>query len=314
LECLVRLADLLRLLLLAAIWGASFLFMRIIAPELGSMPTAFLRASLGALGLLAILLIMRVQWDFRGKLKQCLVLGVINAGLPSAMYCLAALVLPAGYSAIFNATTPMMGVLIGMLFFAEALTLSKAAGVAIGLFGVAVLTRTGPIEVDEQLLLGAAACLIATTCYGFAGFLTRRWIGQQGGLDNRLTAFSSLCGASLFLLPLFVGSLIVQPPASWGGLNVWLSLAGLGFICTAFAYVLYFRLLTDIGPIRASTTTFLIPPFGVLWGALLLDEPLSWAYLYGGALIAIALWLVVRPGTAGKAPDSATPATARPRP
>ncbi len=300
-ESVVRLADLLRLLLLAAIWGASFLFMRIVAPVLGSMPTAFFRASFGMLGLLAILLLMRVSWDFRGKLKQCLVLGVINAGLPSAMYCMAALVLPAGYSSILNATTPMMGVLIGMLFFAEALTLSKAAGVAIGLFGVAVLTRTGPVEFDLELLLGAAACLVATTCYGFAGFLTRRWIGQQGGLDNRLTAFASLCGASLFLLPLFAGALTLQPPASWGGLDVWLSLASLGLICTAFAYVLYFRLLSDIGPIKASTTTFLIPPFGVLWGWLLLDEPLSWAYLYGGVLIMIALWLVVRP--------TATPAT-----
>ncbi len=297
----MRLADLLRLLLLAAIWGASFLFMRIVAPVLGSMPTAFFRASFGMLGLLAILLLMRVSWDFRGKLKQCLVLGVINAGLPSAMYCMAALVLPAGYSSILNATTPMMGVLIGMLFFAEALTLSKAAGVAIGLFGVAVLTRTGPVEFDLELLLGAAACLVATTCYGFAGFLTRRWIGQQGGLDNRLTAFASLCGASLFLLPLFTGALALQPPADWGGLDVWLSLASLGLICTAFAYVLYFRLLSDIGPIKASTTTFLIPPFGVLWGWLLLDEPLSWAYLYGGVLIMIALWLVVRPSSPAKA-------------
>lgn len=296
----MRPADLARLLLLAAIWGASFLFMRIVAPVLGSMPTAFFRASIGLLGLLVIVWLMRVRWQFNGKLKHCLMLGVINAGIPSAMYCLAALVLPAGYSAIFNATTPMMGVLIGMLFFAEALTLSKTAGVAIGLFGVAVLTRTGPVAFDLDLLLGAAACLVATACYGVAGFLTRRWIGQQGGLDNRLTALASLAGASLFLLPLFGGSLWLQPPASWGGLEVWLSLAGLGLLCTALAYVLYFRLLSDIGPIKASTTTFLIPPFGVLWGALLLDEPLSWAYLYGGVLIAVALWLVVRTSPAAK--------------
>jgi len=291
----LRIADLLRLLLLAAIWGASFLFMRVAAPELGSMPTAFFRASLGALGLLVLLLVLRTDWDFRGKFRICLLLGVINAGLPSAMYCLAALILPAGYSAIFNATTPLMGVLIGALFFQEGITASKAVGVALGLFGVAVLTRTGPIAFDMHLLLGAGACLVATTCYGFAGFLTRRWIGQQGGLDNRLTAFASLVGASLFLLPLFAVSLALQPPTSWGGIEVWLSLAGLGLVCTAFAYVLYFRLLADIGPIKASTTTFLIPPFGVLWGALLLDEPLSWDYLPGSVLIALALWLVVRP-------------------
>ncbi|MFI8748318.1 DMT family transporter [Pseudomonas sp. NPDC077186] len=294
----MRTADLLRLLLLAAIWGASFLFMRVAAPVLGSMPTAFFRASFGALGLLAFLLLMRVGWDFRGKLKACLLLGVINAGLPSAMYCLAALILPAGYSAIFNATTPLMGVLIGALFFHEGITASKAAGVFLGLLGVAVLTRTGPVAFDLELLLGAAACLVATTCYGFAGFLTRRWIGQQGGLDNRLTAFASLVGASLFITPLFAGSLALQAPASWGGLEVWLSLAGLGLLCTAFAYVLYFRLLADIGPIKASTTTFLIPPFGVLWGALLLGEPLSWDYLPGCALIGVALWLVVRPSAA----------------
>ena len=291
----MRPADLLRLLLLAAIWGASFLFMRVIAPVLGSMPTAFFRAGIGALGLLLVIALLRIRPDFRGKLGACLLLGVINAGLPSAMYSLAALVLPSGYSAIINATTPMMGVLIGALFFAEAMTLMRAAGVALGLFGVAVLTRAGPVEMDSSLLLGALACLVATTCYGFAGFLARRWIAP--GIDNRLVAFSSLCGASLFLLPLFAGSLVIQPPSSWGGPLEWACLLGLGLGCTAFAYVLYFRLLSDIGPIRASTTTFLIPPFGVLWGALLLDEPLSWAHLYGGVLIAIALWLVVRPTT-----------------
>lgn len=301
----MRPADLFRLLLLAAIWGASFLFMRITVPVLGSLPTAFFRASLGALGLLAMLLVLRPVWDFRGKFRACLVLGVINAGLPSVMYCLAALVLPAGYSSIFNATTPLMGVLIGALFFSEAMTPSKAAGVALGLFGVAVLTRTGPVAFDLPLLLGAAACLVATICYGFAGFLTRRWIGQQGGLDNRLTAFASLVGASLFQLPLLAGSLAWQMPTSWGGPEVWLSLAALGLVCTAFAYVLYFRLLADIGPIKASTTTFLIPPFGVLWGALLLGEPLSWAYLPGCALIAVALWLVVRPSAPSAAPAKA---------
>lgn len=289
----MRPADMLRLLLLAAIWGASFLFMRIVAPVIGSMPTAFFRASIAMLGLLAILLLLRVKWNFHGKLGLCLVLGVINAGIPSAMYSMAALVLPAGYSAIINATTPMMGVLIGALFFAETMTMSRAAGVALGLFGVAVLTRSGPAQLDMGLLFGALACLLATACYGVAGFLTRRWI--SGRLDNRLTAFGSLLGASLFLLPLFAGSLVLGAPASWGGWLEWTSLLALGLGCTAFAYVLYFRLLNDIGPIRASTTTFLIPIFGVLWGALLLDEPLSWAHLYGGILIAIALWLVVRP-------------------
>lgn len=296
----MRPVDTLYLLGLAAIWGASFLFMRIIAPEIGSVPTAFFRVSIAAAGLVVILAAMRVRWDFQGKFKTILLLGVINSGVPATLYSVAAQVLPAGYSAIFNATTPLMGVLIGGLFFRERLTPSKLVGVSLGLLGVGVLTRAGPVAFDLQLLMGALACLLATTCYGFAGFLARRWLDQRGGLDSRLAALGSMLGATLFLLPLFVYSAISQPPASWGGWQVWLSLLGLGLVCTAFAYVLYFRLLTAIGPVRSMTTTFLIPPFGVLWGALLLDEPLSMAHVYGGVLIAGALWLVLRPTKSAK--------------
>jgi drug/metabolite transporter (DMT)-like permease len=296
----VNLVDILRLLSLAAIWGASFLFMRIIAPILGTIPTAFFRVSIAFVGLLVILALMRVDWNFRGKLKAVMVLGLINSGVPATFYSLAAQVLPAGYSAIFNATTPLMGVLIGGLFFREPLTAAKVSGVFLGLMGVAILTRAGPVAFDMQLLMGALACLLATTCYGFAGFLTRRWLDHQGGLDSRLSALGSMFGATLFLLPLFGYSVITQPPASWGGWSVWLSLLGLGLVCTAFAYILYFRLLSSIGPVKSMTTTFLIPPFGVLWGALLLDEPLGMAHVYGGVLIAAALWLVLKPGVSSR--------------
>ncbi|MVW85504.1 DMT family transporter [Pseudomonas sp. PB101] len=287
--------DIFRLLSLAAIWGASFLFMRIIAPVIGSIPTAFFRVSIAAAGLLVILGLMRISWDFKGKLKTVMLLGVINSGVPATLYSVAAQVLPAGYSSIFNATTPLMGVLIGGLFFHERLTGAKLGGVFLGLFGVGVLTRAGPVAFDMQLLMGAIACLLATTCYGFAGFLARRWLDQAGGLDSRLSALGSMLGATLFLLPLFGYSVISQPPASWGGWSVWLSLLGLGLGCTAFAYIIYFRLLSSIGPVKSMTTTFLIPLFGVLWGGLFLDEPLSMAHVYGGVLIAVALWMVLKP-------------------
>ncbi|WP_095051544.1 DMT family transporter [Pseudomonas sp. Irchel s3b2] len=286
--------DILRMLSLAAIWGASFLFMRVIAPVIGTIPTAFFRVSIAAVGLLVILGLMRISWDFKGKLKTVMLLGLINSGIPATLYSVAAQVLPAGYSAIFNATTPLMGVLIGGLFFHEKLTAAKLGGVFLGLFGVGILTRAGPVAFNMELLMGALACLMATTCYGFAGFLARRWLDHAGGLDSRLSALGSMLGATLFLLPLFGYSVISQPPASWGGWSVWLSLMGLGLVCTAFAYIIYFRLLSSIGPVKSMTVTFMIPPFGVLWGALLLDEPLSMAHLYGGVLIAVALWLVLK--------------------
>ncbi|UVE16494.1 DMT family transporter [Pseudomonas sp. LS44] len=288
-------ADLLRLISLAAIWGASFLFMRLLVPQIGAMPTAFLRVLLSVIGLLALLAVLRCTWDFNGKLGKTLMIGVISSGIPTAMYSLAALVLPAGYSAIFNATTPLMGVLVGALFFSEAFTMAKAIGVLVGLAGVALLTRTGPVAFDLNLLWGAAACLTATTCYGFSSFMTKRWISERGGLDSRLVAFGSQLGATLCLLPVFLFTSADMPLAPLALPQVWLALAGLGFICTAFAYILYFRLIADVGPLKTLSVTFLIPLFGVFWGVLLLDETLSWAHLYGGLLIALALWLVLKP-------------------
>ncbi len=306
----MRPADYVRLLLLAAIWGASFLFMRVAAPVLGALPTAFFRVLLGAIGLMVILAVLKTRHDFKGKLRATMVLGVINSGIPFLMYSMAALLLPAGYSAILNATTPLMGVLIGSMFFNDALTPKKAAGVLIGLLGITLLTTTGPVTFTSTVVMGALACLVATSCYAAAGFLTRQWITDKGGLDAKLVAFGSQIGATLFLTPFFGISAAVNPPASWGDSTVWLSLAAVGLICTACAYILYFRLIADIGPVRSLTVTFLIPPFGVLWGVMFLDEHFSAGHLYGGGLICLAVWFVLSKGKTKPSPKvQDTPAT-----
>lgn len=291
----MRPADLTRLLSLSAIWGASFLFIRIAAPVLGPLPTAFFRVLIGALTLAACLPMMGLKWNMQGKWRPVIVLGIINSGIPFVMYSVAALWLPAGYSAIFNAMTPLMGVVIGSLFFAEKLTRAKAAGVLIGLAGVFVLTRTGPVVFSHEVMLGALACLVATSCYGLAGFLTRRWITARGGLDNRLVAGGSLVGATLFLLPFSVAALLRDNTLPAADLGVWSAMVGVGMFCTAIAYVLYFRLIADLGPVKSLTVTFLIPPFGIVWGWMFLGETLSWAHAAGMLLIGVAVWLVLRP-------------------
>ncbi|SOZ17644.1 conserved hypothetical protein, DUF6; putative transmembrane protein [Cupriavidus taiwanensis] len=290
--------DLFRLLALAALWGASFLFIRIGAPVLGPVPTAFVRVLIGALTLAACLPLLGLRWHMQGKWPAVLALGVVNSGIPFAMYAVAALWLPAGYSAVFNAMTPLMGVMIGALAFAEPLTRAKAMGVMLGVAGVAVLTRTGPVAFSAEVLLGALACLLATACYGLSGFLARRWITQRGGLDSRLVAAGSLVGAAAFLLPLCIAALWRHNTLPDAGAGVWAAMLGLGTLCTALAYILYYRLIADLGPVRSLTVTFLIPPFGIVWGALFLGEALSWAHAAGGALIGMAVWLVLRPGAA----------------
>jgi drug/metabolite transporter (DMT)-like permease len=300
-------ANLLRLFLLAALWGGSFLFMRIAAPVLGAVPTAFGRVVLGALGLLGLVAVMKLPARFDGKFKATLMLGVINSGIPFLMFSLAARSLPAGYSAILNATTPLMGVVIGALAFGEQLTWSKAAGVFVGLVGVAVLTRAGPVAFAAATLWGVAACLVATACYGLAGFLTKRWITQRGGLDSRIVALGSQLGAVLLLLP-FATWDAASHPVAWSEVSsqVWLSMLVLGLLCTSLAYVLYFKLIAEVGPMKALTVTFLIPLFGVLWGALVLGESATMAHAVGGGLIGAALWLVLRPAPIAAASQKTT--------
>jgi drug/metabolite transporter (DMT)-like permease len=278
--------------------------MRILAPSIGAVPAAFSRVLLAMIGLAAILALLGIRWRFDGRLKATLFLGVINSGIPFLMYSIAARLLPAGYSAIFNATTPLMGVLIGLMFFSERPTTANLVGVLLGICGVAVLTLTGPIAFTPAVALGALACLAATGCYGTAGFLTKRWITDRGPLDAKLVAFGSQIGAALFLLPFFAGSVALTPLAVPEAPSVWVAMAALGLVCTACAYVLYFRLIADIGPVRSFTVTFLAPPFGVLWGALLLGEQLSWAHACGGGLIFLALVLVLNKKKTAPSPSS----------
>lgn len=300
-------ASLVRLILLAALWGGSFLFMRIAAPALGPVPTAFGRVVLGALGLLGIVALMKVGLRYRGLLGATLALGALNSGVPFLMFAYAAKALPAGYSAILNATAPLMGAVIGFLAFGERLTPAKLAGLVIGLLGVALLTRAGPVPLSHEVLLAVGACLVATAFYGLTGFLTRRWITERGGLDSRLVALGSQLGAIALLLPFALWSGATQP-SGWAQADarVWGSIGALGLLCTALAYVLYFRLIADVGPIKALSVTFLIPLFGVLWGWLFLSEPVTLAHAMGAGLIGLALWLVLRH------PAASTPSTPLP--
>ncbi|HEY3985979.1 DMT family transporter [Cedecea sp.] len=291
----MRVSDYIRLLFLAAVWGASFLFMKIAAPEFGAVNTAFLRVFFGFVGLAVILFTLRSSFRFEGKFCSALILGAINSGLPFFMYCLAAKWLPAGYSAILNATTPLMGAIIGFSFFSEKLTARKWLGVVLGLAGIMVITSVGDAQSNEEKIAGIIACLVATSCYGVAGFLTRRWISNKGGLDPKIVAFGSQIGATLFLLPFFTWSITTGPSINWLQGDVWLSVLGLGFICTAVAYIFYFRLIADIGPLRSLTVTFLIPPFGVLWGYLILHETISEEFIIGAVIVCFSVWLVISP-------------------
>lgn len=293
-------ASLFRMLFLAALWGGSFLFLRVAVPALGPAATALGRVVLAALGLLAMVWVLRVPRAFHGHWRATLLLGAMNSGVPFLLFAYAAQVLPAGYSAILNATTPLMAVLIGTLGFGEPLSARKALGVVLGLVGVAVLAGVGPVVMSGPVLAGMAACLGATACYALAGIVMHRWFQPGTSPDSRLVALGSQFGAiAVLVVPaLWQGAALPQQAAA-AGAEVWLALADLGLLCTALAYSIFFKLLAEVGPFKAFTVTFLIPLFGVLWGHWLLGEAVSWAHAVGGGVIAVALWLVLRPVEVG---------------
>lgn len=282
----MRRIDLFRLILLATIWGGSFFFMRILAPVLGALWTVEVRVALAGTAMLAFLLLTGRGIDMRMHWRQYLLLGVLNSAIPFALFSYAALTIPAGYSAIINASSPLWGALIGAVVLNETLSARKIAGLVIGLAGVAFLVRLGPVNFTHEVALAAGACATAALCYAIAGVYSKK--AAQRIAPSQMATGSQL-GAALVILPF----LQLAPVRADITPFVMLIAAALALLCSAVAYFIYFRLMADIGPTRALTVTFLVPLFAGAWGSLFLDEEITLTMLLGCAMVVTATWLVV---------------------
>lgn len=290
--------DLSELLALAALWGASFLLMRLSVPEFGPMALAALRCLGAALFLLPVLLWQGQGAALRANWRAIAWLGVVNSALPFVLYGVALLAINAGLSAIFNAATPLWAAAIGALWLHERLGPTRVLGLVVGLLGVVGLAwdKAG-LRANEHgvsTALAIIACLAATLLYGYgANFAKKRLAGVS---SMAIAAGSQLSAALLLALPAWL-----QRPQAMPGANAWVSLALLALLCTGVAYILYFRLIAHIGATSASAVTFLIPAFAAAFGWLLLDERLSASMIVGGIVIligtalAMGLWPRARP-------------------
>lgn len=276
---------LLRMLALAMIWGGSFLFMRIAVPEFGTGFTASGRIALSALVLFAFVRWQGLRLDWRRHWRAYAWIGALSAGIPFVLFAFMAHHLPAGYSAVLNATVPLFAVLLGWYLQRKRPSVSKLAGVVVGVAGVVTIARFGTVTLTAMTLLAFAAGLLAAALYALGAAELRRLFA---GTDPVVTATGSQIGAALLLSPLLFSNLPSQLPA----LAPSLAIAALGLVCTAIAFVVYFRLLRDAGPERATTVTFLVPLFAQVWGALFLQEPITAASLVGLGLVLLAVMLV----------------------
>jgi drug/metabolite transporter (DMT)-like permease len=280
-------ADSARLVALAAIWGAAFIFLRVVAPVLGPVWTAELRVLLGGLALLVWFRAIGFDPALRRHWRAYLAVGTINSALPFSMFGFAAMHLPASIMAILNSTSPMFGMLFGALFAGERVTLAKLAGLSAGAAGVALVVQPGGVGASPMFGWAIAAALGACACYGMTGVVIRHF-GRDA--PPRGVAAGNQLAAALVLLPL----LPFVPPTAAPTLLVAGNMLALALLASGIAYLLYFRLIADVGALRALTVTFLIPVFGALWGWLFLGETLPAAAFAGAALIITGTVLVTR--------------------
>jgi len=284
----MRRTDIWTLLALAAMWGASFMFMRVVAPVLGWAWAANTRVSLGAVLIASIMLWQRQPLNLRKDWRHFAFLGLVNSALPFSLFAIAALYLPAAYSAVGNATAPLWGALLASLFFKDRLTLAKMTGLLLGIGGVALTAGAGRIELTYAVSLALAGTLFAALLYAIAGVYMKHFTPH---IKPLALGCGSQLAASLWLLPLLF---FYQPNIALVDMKVVLCVLGAGFLSTGLPYVLYFPLMQRIGPMRALSVTFLVPCFAVLFAYLFLAEALSAGSLAGCGVVLLGLFLVLK--------------------
>ncbi len=282
----MRTTDLLRFLSLAALFGSSFLFMRLAAPHFGAIAMAETRVLLAGTVLAAWALATGRPLLTRRHWRGYLVVGAFNTGLPFALFAYAAIHIPAGYSAILNALMPLWAALFSAYMLGERLSWRVFAGVAAGMAGTGMLVRLGPVVIDREVLLAALACILATVSYGFAGAYTKKYLA---GLPAHGAAANTMLFAAAVLAPFAVANL----PGTVPPVGAWLAVAALALFCSALAFFIYYQLIARIGATQIAAVTFLLPAFGIFWGWLFLDEPVTLAMLGGFALVAAGAGLVL---------------------
>jgi drug/metabolite transporter (DMT)-like permease len=283
----VRGADIVRLVALAAIWSASFIFLRTLSPVLGPVLTATSRVVIAGAALVVYLRLRGVDAGLSRHWRVLVVIGVVNSALPFLLYAFAAVHLPASYSVILNTATPLFAALLSALWLDEPLTALRGVGLAAGAAGVALVTGAGPAAPDAMFGWAVAACLGAALCYALAGIYVKR---RAGGIAPMAIAGWTQVFAGAALLPLVP----FAPPPGVVTAGVVANVLALALLCSAVAYLLYYRLIADVGPTRAATVTFLMPLFGMVWSVLFLGETITLPMLAGCALVVGGTGLVVR--------------------
>ncbi|MEP7069720.1 MAG: DMT family transporter [Usitatibacter sp.] len=285
----MRPADLARLLALAAMWGASYLFMRFAVPYFGAVPLIELRVAIAGAALTAFLLATGGAVGWRKHWRAFLFVGAVGLALPFVLIAEALTTIDASTAAILNALSPLFASIVAAIWMRDAITPAKMAGIALCLAGTAVLVGWTPKPMTPHELLAASFSVIATAIYGYTIVFTKVYLEGASPLG---TAAGTLVMAALTLAFALPFAPPAHPLASIPAI-AWLAMLGLALVSTTVAFIFYYRLIADVGPVKAITVTLLVPVFGMIWGVLFLGEPVTPGRLAGCAIILAGCSLIL---------------------
>ena len=283
----VSLRDISELIFLSAIWGSSFLFLRLTSPVFGPIFLIEMRVLSGLAVLLPLVLFLGKRAEFQKHWKMIATVSLMNMAIPFCFFAFSAVYIGAGLLSIINATVPIFSACVAYVVYKERLSRSSLLGLLIGFLGVVVLMFNPDESFGSSGWLAILSALLACLLYGTAINLT---VNNLQGISGLTITAGGLFVSSIVLLPF---ALWARPEVLPVG-NVWWSVFALGIVCTGFGFVMFYRLIDRIGAGRAIMTTYLIPVFSILWGNIFLGESVTLIMVVGCILVLLGVGLTTK--------------------
>ncbi len=273
------------LLLISAIWGGSFIFMKELSPVFGPILTSSFRLLSASIFLFIVYFFQGYQINWKKNYKMFLILGIGNSAVPFTLYAYAALYISPSISVILNSTAPMFGAMFVYLIVKESLSYKQISGLVLGTLGVGVVSSVTFLEGSNEVYLSVIACVVAALLYGLSGVITKKYASH---IEAKELTLGSIFIAGLLLLPFMVFS----PISGTVTLGLIITLIIFGVLCTAVAYLVYYKLIKEIGTVKALSVTYLMPVFGIFWSYIFYSEIIGISILLGLILIFLGIYLV----------------------
>lgn len=279
------------LLIPSALWGSSFIFMHHLAPVFGPILTSTIRIVVGAIFLVGLFAIQRYPIHWKRDYKLFMLIGITNSAVPFSLYAYAALYIPSSLSVIINSTSPMFGAIFGLLILKDKLNTTTVIGLLLGSIGVGFVSSDILAQHSLEMYFSIFACLLAAFLYGLNGAIVKK---HATHIEPKQLTVGSLTFAGLGMIVLYLVLFVSQNTPEIASENIGtdiLLIVAFGVLCTSIPYIVYYKLIKEIGPVKALTVTYLMPAFGLMWGIVFGETITTWM-IVGLVIILIGIYIL----------------------